>query len=134
MRPAKAILTAFSLVLLLTAIVLAQDTEREKRRVTNPTVTGATGLFTVYDSSTLKRGEFNLGLFVNNYDRDPGDVDILQTPINMAFGVTDKFEAFVNVDAYQRLISDAPFELSGPLFPGLSQPQNLFSLASVPGS
>src|SRR5438093_13704101 len=116
MRLAKTILLALSLVLLLTAMVSAQETEREKQRTTNPTVTGATGLFTVYDSSTLKKGEFNFGFFVNNFDRDPGDVDITQVPVNFAIGATDRLEIFVNSDTYQRLMSDAPFELSGPLF------------------
>jgi outer membrane protein OmpA-like peptidoglycan-associated protein len=133
MRLAKTILLALPLVLLLTAIVSGQETEREKRRTTNPTVTGGTGLFTVYDSSTLKKGEFNFGVFVNNYDRDPGDVDILQTPINFAVGATDKLEFFVNDDAYQRLMSDAPFELSGPLFLNLTQPFNAFDANPIPG-
>lgn len=134
MRLAKTLLLALPLLLLLTAVVSAQDTEREQRRITNPTVTGATGLFTVYDSSTLKKGEFNLGIFANNYDRDPGDVDIMQYPVNLAVGATDRLELFVNVDTYQRLISGTPFELSGPLFPSLSQPPGTFSFASVPGS
>jgi outer membrane protein OmpA-like peptidoglycan-associated protein len=134
MRLAKTILLALPLMLLITAAVSAQETEREKRRITNPTVTGATGLFTVYDASTLKRGEFNFGIFANNYDRDPGDVDIMQYPVNFAVGATNRLEFFVNSDTYQRLISESPFELSGPIFPGLSQPQGTFSFQPVLGS
>src|ERR1051325_6298352 len=125
MRLVKTLLVALTLVLLFTAVVCAQSDD--KVRVTNPTVTGATGLFTVYDSSTLKRGEFNFGFFANNYDRDPGDVDIMQVPVNFAVGITDKLEVFVNSDTYQRLISDAPFELSGPLLSVLGQPPGSFS-------
>lgn len=112
-------------------MVSAQESERDKRRITQPTVSGATGLFTVYDSSTLKRGEFNVGFFANNYDRDPGDVDIMQYPVNVAFGVTDRVEVFLQTDGYQRVISNAPFELSGPLFPGLSRQQGSFGLDGV---
>jgi len=119
------------LVLLFNVMVSAQESERDKRRITQPTVSGATGLFTVYDSSTLKRGEFNVGFFANNYDRDPGDVDIMQYPVNVAFGVTDRVEVFLQTDGYQRVISNAPFELSGPLFPGLSRQQGSFGLDGV---
>lgn len=131
MRPWKTILAVLTLVLLFSAVVSAQETEREKRRSINPTVIGATGLFTVYDSSTLKQGELNLGIFANNYDRDPGDVDIMQYPVNISVGVTNKFELFLNSDTYQRVISNAPYELSGPNFPGLFQPQGQFSAAGT---
>ena len=50
--------------------------------------------------------------------------------VNFAIGVSDRVEVFVNSDVYQRLISDTPFELSGPLFPGLTQPQVTFSFAA----
>ena len=35
-------------------------------------VGGATGLFTVYDGQTLRRGEFTFSAAYSNYDRDPG--------------------------------------------------------------
>lgn len=105
--------------------------KREERRITQPTVSGATGLFTVYDSSTLKKGEINVGFFANNYDRDPGDVDIMQFPVNFAVGVTDNIELFLQTDGSQRVISNAPFELSGPLFPGLQRPQGSFGLDGI---
>lgn len=131
MRFLKTMMATILLVLLFNVMVSAQESERDKRRITQPTVSGATGLFTVYDSSTLKRGEFNVGFFANNYDRDPGDVDIMQYPVNVAFGVTDRVEVFLQTDGYQRVISNAPFELSGPLFPGLSRPQGSFGLDGV---
>lgn len=131
MRFLKTMMATILLVLLFNVMVSAQESERDKRRITQPTVSGATGLFTVYDSSTLKRGEFNVGFFANNYDRDPGDVDIMQYPVNVAFGVTDRVEVFLQTDGYQRVISNAPFELSGPLFPGLSRQQGSFGLDGV---
>ncbi len=134
MRFWKTMLAIVLLVLLMNVMALAQDkggAKREERRITQPTVSGATGLFTVYDSSTLKKGEINVGFFANNYDRDPGDVDIMQFPVNFAVGVTDKIELFLQTDGAQRVISNAPFELSGPLFPGLSQPQGSFGLDGI---
>ena len=37
---------------------------------------GPTGLFTIYDGQTLRRGEFTFSIAYSNYDRDPGNVDI----------------------------------------------------------
>ncbi|MBL8150828.1 MAG: hypothetical protein JNN15_12960, partial [Blastocatellia bacterium] len=135
MKYAKTIITMLSLILLLSLTSSAQETEREKRRTTSPTVTGATGLFTVYDASTLRKTEYNFGFFVNNFDRDPGDVDINQVPVNFAIGVTNNIELFINVDADQRLTSGAPFELSGPLFPVLTQQQrSSFNFGPIGGT
>lgn len=134
MRLWKTMLATVLLVLLMNVMAFAQEDggkKREERRITQPTVSGATGLFTVYDSSTLKKGELNVGFFANNYDRDPGDVDIMQFPVNVAVGVTDRFEVFLQTDGYQRVISNAPFELSGPLFPGLSRQQGSFGLDGI---
>ena len=39
-------------------------------------VGGPTGLFTIYDGSTLRRGEYTFSLAYSNYDRDPGNVDL----------------------------------------------------------
>lgn len=135
MKLAKTMASALSLILLLAFVVTAQETEREKRRTTAPTVTGATGLFTVYDASTLKKTEYNFGFFANNFDRDPGDVDIMTIPVNFAIGLTDNIELFVNVDADQRLTSGAPFELSGTLFPKLStQQRSTFNFGPIGGT
>ena len=37
---------------------------------------GPTGLFTIYDGSTLRKGEFTFSVAYSNYDRDPGNADI----------------------------------------------------------
>src|SRR6185503_21384953 len=34
---------------------------------------GPTGLFTIYDGSTLRRGEFTFSIAYSNFDRDPGN-------------------------------------------------------------
>ena len=43
---------------------------------------GPTGLFTIYDGSTLRRGEFTFSIAYSNYDRDPGNVDIVDVPLS----------------------------------------------------
>ena len=43
---------------------------------------GPTGLFTVYDGSTLRRGEFTFSIAYSNFDRDPGNVDIVDIPLS----------------------------------------------------
>lgn len=102
-----------ALVLMSVSFATAQETQREKNRSVQPTVTGGTGLFTVYDASTLKKGEFNAGFFVNNFDRDPGDIDVTQGILNVGYGVTSKFEIFASTVFRQQVVSARPEELKG---------------------
>lgn len=131
-----------SVFLLSSVLGLAQETQREKNRHTNPTVTGGTGLFTVYDASTLKKGEYNFGFFVNNYDREPGDVDITQGILNVGFGVTDRLEVFAASVFRQQLVSGSPDELKGfnalgpgsiTIVPRLAGSGPAFNFATLPG-
>src|SRR6476646_9900560 len=55
-------------------------------------VGGPTGLFTVYDGQTLRKGEYTLSFALSNYDRDPGNVDITSAPISFQFGVSNHLE------------------------------------------
>jgi hypothetical protein len=41
---------------------------------------GPTGLFTIYDSQTLRKHEFAFSVAYSNYDRDPGNVDLTDIP------------------------------------------------------
>src|SRR5437763_7958349 len=43
---------------------------------------GPTGLFTIYDGDTLRKGEFTFSIAYSNYDRDPGNVDIAVIPLS----------------------------------------------------
>jgi outer membrane protein OmpA-like peptidoglycan-associated protein len=104
------------------AMASAQETDREKDRSINPTVTGGTGLFTVYDASTLKRGEFNLGVFYNNFDRDPGNVDISQQILSGGLGLTNRLEFFAATIFRQQLTSEQRQEISGFLLPNVRVP------------
>src|ERR1700759_4468504 len=53
---------------------------------------GPTGLFTIYDGETIRRGEFTFSAAYSNYDRDPGDVDITEIPLSFNIGLNDPHE------------------------------------------
>jgi len=74
MKFASKILAAILTFIVLTGAAFAQSDD--PNRNSSPTVIGATGLFTVFDTTTLKRGEFNISFFYNNFKRDPGSVHI----------------------------------------------------------
>lgn len=70
---------------------------------TGGTIGGPTGLFTVYDGATLRRGEYTFSAAYSNFDRDPGDVDITEVPISFQIGLNDYIELFFNTDAYRQV-------------------------------
>lgn len=78
---------------------------------------GPTGLFTVYDSQTMRRGEFTLDLSYSNYDRDPGNVDITATTSSFNVGLGDNFELFFNADHYRQIKVNNVRNLSGFYLP-----------------
>lgn len=78
-----------------------------------PTVYGGTGLFNTYSTRTLDKGEWSVGVFWNNYDRDPGDIDINEVPVNFTFGIAERWEWWINLNAWRQVTADSPFELSG---------------------
>jgi len=55
---------------------------------------GPTGLFTIYDGDTIRKGEFTFSVAYSNYDRDPGNVDITVTPLSFNVGLSDHLELF----------------------------------------
>ncbi len=87
----RALISALAmLVLCATASAQATRMENDPRNI-SPTVGtggnpgGPTGLFTIYDGQTLRRGEFTFSLAYSNYDRDPGNVDIVEVPASFFF-------------------------------------------------
>jgi hypothetical protein len=89
-------------------------------------VGGPTGLFTVYDGQTLRRGEFTFSAAWSNFDRDPGDVDITEIPVSFQVGLTNRIELFFNTDAYRGVKVNSPRNLSSFYLPnsrvnGISQ-------------
>src|SRR5687767_7872512 len=78
---------------------------------------GPTGLFTVYDGSTLRRGEYTFSIAYSNFDRDPGNVDITEVPVSFQIGLNDYLELFFNTDAYRAIKVNSPRNLSSFYLP-----------------
>ena len=115
MKAAKRISTLLLVLLALSGISLAQDEGHGNlaQRQKAPTVLGGTGLFNTFSTRTLCKGEFNFALFWNNFDREPGDIDINQVPFNFTIGLTNRWEMWVNWVTWQQTTSRSPFLLSG---------------------
>jgi hypothetical protein len=78
---------------------------------------GPTGLFTIYDGQTLRKGEFTFSVAYSNYDRDPGNVDITEVPVSFQLGLNDHLELFFNADAYRGVHVANPSNLSSFYLP-----------------
>jgi hypothetical protein len=115
-------------LMMLSLAAFAQTIDPDKRsekddRNTAPTVGtggtmgGPTGLFTVYDGTTLRKGEFTFSAAYSNYDRDPGNVDISEIPVSFQIGVTNRFELFFNTDAYRGVKVNSRRNLSATYLP-----------------
>ena len=126
MRLARRALVAALAMLVLTAAVSAQTLRQENdpRNIaptvgTGGTPGGPTGLFTIYDGQTLRRGEFTFSVAYSNYDRDPGNVDITEIPVSFQIGLGDHLELFYNTDAYRGVKVNNPQNLSSFYLPNV---------------
>src|SRR5215471_18308890 len=138
MKFASKLLVAILTFIVLTGAAFAQTDE--PNRNSSPTVIGATGLFTVFDTTTLKRGEFNISFFYNNFKRDPGSVHIENIPVNGTLGF-GRLELFFNIDLNQNITVRRPEALSGFQLPqvispggftGFSQSNDIFIFNGLP--
>src|SRR4030095_16110361 len=81
---------------------LPQDPRNQAPTVgTGGPVGGPTGLFTIYDGDTIRKGEFTFSVAYSNYDRDPGNVDIVDTPLSFNVGINDHLELFFKANGYR---------------------------------
>jgi len=112
-------LLGLTLALLLIGVVAQAQTPRSTDDPRNlaPTVTGGTGLFTVYDAQTLRKGEFNVGFFANFFHRDPGDLAWQVYPVNFQVGFSDHLEVFAYFAANEVVTVGRPALLSGFYLP-----------------
>src|SRR5262245_12421322 len=112
------------LTLLLIGVVAQSQTRRSEEDPRNPapSVNGGTGLFTVYDAQTLRKGEFNIGFFANHFHRDPGDLTWQVYPVNFQVGFSDHLEIFGYFEAQRVVTSGSPASLSGFYFPDVRTP------------
>lgn len=124
MRLATRALIAALVSLVLCAAVSAQTrrSERDPRNQSPAVGTGGpeggpTGLFTIYDGSTLRRGEFTFSIAYSNYDRDPGNVDITDVPLSFNVGVNDHVELFFKTNGWRGVKVNNPQNLSSFYLP-----------------
>jgi hypothetical protein len=71
-------------------------------------VTGPTGLFTIYDGSTIRKGELTFSIAYSNYDRDPGSIVISDTPLSFNVGLNDHLILFFETNEYRGIEASIP--------------------------
>jgi hypothetical protein len=111
-------------MLVLCAVASAQTlrSENDPRNLSPSVGTGGpeggpTGLFTIYDGQTLRRGEFTFSVAYSNFDRDPGNLDIVETPLSFNVGLNDYIELFFKTTGYKGIKANSPLNLSGFYLP-----------------
>ncbi|MGH9907097.1 MAG: hypothetical protein ACRD8U_16120, partial [Pyrinomonadaceae bacterium] len=103
-RALFAALTTLVLCAAVSAQALRSDTDPRNQAPTVGTggpPGGPTGLFTIYDGDTLRRGEFTFSIAYSNYDRDPGDVDIAEIITSANIGINNHIEVFFSTNPYR---------------------------------
>jgi hypothetical protein len=124
MRLATRALISALATLILCAAVSAQAvrSDRDPRNQAPAVGTGGvpggpTGLFTVYDGATIRRGEFTFSIAYSNYDRDPGNVDITDVPLSFNVGLNDHIELFFKTNGWRGMKVNTPQNLSSFYLP-----------------
>lgn len=144
MRLANKALVAALAMLVLCAAASAQTLRNENDpRNQSPSVGtggpegGATGLFTIYDGSTIRKGEFTFSIAYSNFDRDPGNADISDIPLSFNVGLNDHIELWFKTNGYRGLKVNSPGHLSGFYLPnilvqcGAASPNGLCSAPAI---
>src|SRR2546430_17388921 len=124
MRLATRALIAALVTLVLCAVVSAQTLRsNDDPRNQSPSVGtggpegGPTRLFTIYDGSTIRKGEFTFSVAYSNFDRDPGYVDIVDTPLSFNIGLNDYIELFFKTNGLRGIKVNNPQNLSSFYLP-----------------
>ena len=124
MRFANRVLLCALALFILSAVASAQTKRLENDpRNQSPSVGtggpegGPTGLFTIYDGSTLRKGEYTFSIAYSNFDRDPGNADITDFPLSFNIGLNDHLEFFFKTNAYRGIKANNPQNLSGFYLP-----------------
>ena len=119
----RALIAALTTLVLCAAVTaqtlrLPQDPRNQAPAVgTGGPVPGPTGLFTVYDADTIRRGEFTFSVAYSNFDRDPGNVDLVETPLSFNVGLNDHVELFYSTIGYRGIKVNNPQNLSSFYLP-----------------
>jgi PKD domain len=119
----RALYAALSTLILLSAVSAQTLRPGNDPRNQAPTVGtggtpgGPTGLFTIYDGDTIRKGEFTFSVAYSNYDRDPGNVDITVVPLSFNIGINDHLELFYSTEGWRGVKVNNPTHLSGFYLP-----------------
>ncbi|MBI2568580.1 MAG: OmpA family protein [Candidatus Schekmanbacteria bacterium] len=89
------------LVLLLACTCVLRPVAAEEIAQTGTTVTGKSGLFTVQSAEGLGRGGFSVGLWLDAYDREPGEIDLKTGALSVAFAPLPDLELSVELPYFQ---------------------------------
>ena len=95
-------------------------------------VGGPTGLFTVYDGDTLRKGEWTLSAAWSNFDRDPGNADFTDIPLSVQYGLTNRIELFFMTTALRGVKVNSPNNLSSFYLPNSRIRSNTLGFVSGP--
>jgi hypothetical protein len=132
----RALFAALAMLVLLSAVTAQTLRPGNDPRNQAPTVGtggppgGPTGLFTIYDGDTLRKGEFTFSVAYSNYDRDPGNVDFSVIPLSFNVGLSDHVELFFSTEGYRGVKVNNPRHLSSFYLPN----SQLFFGATTLGS
>src|SRR5207249_7217537 len=113
-------LTSLIVVAAISAQTLRPETDPRNQAPTvgtGGTPGGPTGLFTIYDGDTLRKGEYTFSIAYSNYDRDPGNVDITVVPLSVNVGINDHLELFFSTEGYRGVKVNNPKNLSSFYLP-----------------
>jgi hypothetical protein len=132
----RALFAALATLILLSAVTAQTLRPGNDRRNQAPTVGtggtpgGPTGLFTIYDGDTLRKGEFTFSIAYSNYDRDLGNADITVIPFSVNVGLSDHLELSFSTEGYRGVKVNNPKNLSSFYLPN----SQLFFCAGTLGS
>ncbi|MDT7806945.1 MAG: hypothetical protein QOJ70_758, partial [Acidobacteriota bacterium] len=132
----RALFAALATLILLSAVTAQTLRPGNDPRNQAPTVGtggppgGPTGLFTIYDGDTLRKGEFTFSIAYSNYDRDPGNVDFTVVPLSVNVGINDHLELFFSTEGYRGVKVNNPKNLSSFYLPN----SQLFFSSTLLGS
>jgi PKD domain-containing protein len=119
----RALIAALATLVLCTVVsaqtLRAEDDPRNLSPAvgTGGPVAGPTGLFTVYDGQTIRKGEFTFSIAYSNFDRDPGNVDITEVPLSFNIGLSDYLELFFSTTGLRGVKVNNPRNLSSFYLP-----------------
>src|SRR3989440_6796531 len=129
MRLANKVLLVTVAVVVMSATALSQKLRPETDpRNQSPSVGtggpegGPTGLFTIYDGDTIRKGEFTFSVAYSTYARDPGDLKITDVPLSFNIGLSDHLELFFKMNAHRKVTADSPLNLSSFYLPNVAAP------------